>query len=186
MALFLQTKPLIRNPSLNETIGIIGRVFAVLEDVKGPHKGRVQIFEGYNIVCNDGDLYYAQMAADETPDNDFTGGGLKLGTGSTAPTKSDTDIETYIADSYKAVSDGYPKTNDDDGNNGGAGTDIVTWKYFYDTTEVNENGINECAICSDSSAPPTAILNHAHFSASFDKDNSQTLTVFVNHTFNGT
>lgn len=180
----LKTEPLFRNT--NDKVGIKGSVFAVIEDVKGKHKGRIQIFKCKNIVCNDGDLYYAQMAMSETPTNDFTAGGLKLGTGTTAPTKGDTDIETLVASSYKAVSSGYPKTNCTDANNGGGGTDKGTWKYFYDTTECNVANINECAICSENAAPPAAILNHAHFSAAFTKLNTQTLTVFINHEFNGT
>ena len=179
----LKTESLFKSP--NDKVNIKGSVFAVLKDVEGEHKGRIQVFKSKNIVCNDGDLYYAQMAANETPTNDFTAGGLKLGTGVTAPTRADTDIETLVANSYKAESSGYPKTNCTDANNGGGGTDKVTWKYFYDTTECNVANINECAICSEDAAPPTAILTHAHFSSAFTKLNTQTLTVFINHEFDG-
>ena len=179
----IKTEPLVRRP--NDRVGIGGTVYAVLKDVKGKHEGRIQIFKSKNIVCNDGDLYYAQMAMGEGPDLDFTAGGLKLGTGVTGPAKGDVDIETLVASSYKAVSANYPKTNDIDADNGGGGTDKGTWKYFYDTTEVNVANINECAICSENAAPPGGILNHAHFSGAFNKINTQTLTVFINHEFNG-
>lgn len=178
--LFLNTEPLVLQPSFREIVRITGTIVAVLHDVIGKDVGRIQIFEGKNILCDNGDVYVAQMLSGETPTNDFTTGGLKLGTGTTAVTETDTDIETYISNSYKTLKSGYPKSNDDDANNTGAGTDVSTWAFFYDTSEVNVANISEYAICTDVGAPPTAILNHGLFTSAFTKVVTQTLTVFVN------
>jgi len=167
----------------NEQISIVGRVVAVLENVK---TGRRKIIHGVNIVTNDGDKYYAQMAAAETPTDDFDGAssGLRLGSDNTTPTKSDTDVTTFLSGTDHALDAGYEKTNDDDGDNSGAGVDIVTWRYSYTTAQGNANGIIEGAIV-DNRTTPTKALSHFLFAASFNKTSSDTLKVFVNHTFNG-
>jgi len=167
-----------------EKIIVNGKIVVVLKDVK---TGEKKIIEGKNILCGSGQgmAYYAQMGAGQSsPTYDFTTGGCKLGTGTTTPTAADTDIETYITNSYKAISSGYPLANDGDTDNTGKGPNVVTWKYFWDTTEVNVANINELAICLDIDVPPEAILNHAHFDSTFTKVNTQTLTVFVNHGIN--
>jgi hypothetical protein len=70
-----------------------------------------RVIKGKNIVTNGGDLYYAQKSVGETPTNDFTAGGLRLGSDNTAPAKGDTDVTTFIASTGKAEKSGYPKTN---------------------------------------------------------------------------
>jgi len=176
----IRIQPLILMPSTTTVFRIIGSAIAVLEDVVGKCRGRRQIFEGRNVLCDFGDIYVAQMFAGDTPDDDFAAGGLKLGTGVTGPLETDTDIETYVAASYKTIKATYPKQNDADANNGGAGVKVCTFAYFYDQAEVNVANINEYAICTDVAAPPDGILNHGHFSAAFTKIATQTLTVFVN------
>ena len=49
-----------------------------------------RLFAGANIVTNDGDQYYAQMAVSETPTDDFdaAGAGLRLGSAVVAPAKT--------------------------------------------------------------------------------------------------
>jgi hypothetical protein len=155
-------------------------VIALLQTPRTP--GGI-IIPGRNIVTNDGDLYYAQLSAGEAATNDFTAGGLRLGTSNTAPTKTDTDVTTYSS-SEKAVASGYPKTNDSDADNTGAGTDIVTWTFNYATSEANIVGIEEGAIV-DNTTTPTVALTHFLFAATFTKTSSNTLKVIVNHTFTG-
>ena len=53
---------------------------------------------------------------------------MRLGTGTTAPTKADTDVTTFLNGSGKAVDANYPMTNDTDPDNTGAGIDIVSWR----------------------------------------------------------
>lgn len=160
---------------------VAGRVTAVLRDLR---LEREIVIPGLNIVTNDGDTYYAQVAAGEAPDDDFTAGGLRLGDDNTAPTKTDTDVTNFLAGTGHAEDATYPQTNDGDGDNSGAGVDIVTWRFSYTTGEGNANGIIEGAIV-DNTTTPTAALTHFLFAASFNKTSSDTLKVFVNHTMNG-
>jgi len=139
---------------------------------------------GANIVTDAGDRYYAEKACGQTPNKDFAAGGMRLGTGSTAPAKADADVTTFVAGSGKAVDATYPKTGDADTDNTGAGLDIVTWRVSYATTEANSAGINEGAVV-DNITTPTAAHCHWLFAASFTKTSTDTLKVFVNHQFNG-
>ena len=107
------------NPDLNVCI------------VKEDSEGNKSWLYAENIVTNDGDLYYAQKAAGESPTSDFGGsnGRMELRTGSATPAKGDAyaQVATPVTASRKALDSNYPKTNDGDSDNTGAGTDIVTW-----------------------------------------------------------
>ena len=146
--------------------------------------GRKEIYETSNIVTYAGENYYAQMAAGETPTNDFTAGGMLLGTGTTTPTQEDTSVTTVISGSGKALRSGYPKSNDNDSDNTGADTNVCTWSYYYAPGDVVEEAIAEGAIVNSTSSP-TAALSHFLFSAAFDLTESDSLKVFVNHQFSG-
>jgi len=158
---------------------ITGLVVAKLQD---PLLEREVIIPGMNIVTNDGDLYYAQMAAGETPTDDFAaaGAGFRLGTSNTAATKTDTDVTTEDTAGRKTQDATYPQTDDADGDNTGAGVDIVSWRVSYTTAEAIITGIYEGAIV-DSYTTPTAALTHWVFAAQFNKTGTDTLKVFVNH-----
>lgn len=166
-----------------DNVTLAGAVLAVLEDYT---TGEVRYIKGHNIVTNSGDAYYAQMATGDTPDNDFdaASGGLRLGSDSSAPTKADGDLNTLLAGTQHTLDAGYDTTNDGDSDNTGAGIDIVTWRYSYTTDEGNVTGIVEGAIVDDITNP-TAALTHFTFAAAFDKTSSDTLKIFVNHTFTG-
>jgi hypothetical protein len=153
-------------------------VVAMLKDEK---TGKMRYIPGANVVTNDGDQYYAEAAVGSPS---WAVAGMRLGTGGTAPSKTDTDVTTFLAGSGKAIDGTYPQTNDGDSDNTGAGIDIVTWRVSYGTGEANGSGIQELAIVDNISAP-TKALTHALFAASFSKTSSDTLKVFVNHTFNG-
>lgn len=161
-------------------VKVTGRGFAVLTKANGD----IERTELVNIVTNAGDLYYAQMAMGETPDVDFTAGGLRLGTGTTAVGKTDTDVTTFVTGSGKAVKNTYPMTDDQDADNTGAGADIATWTFEYLTSEANSEDIAEGAIVNNTTTP-TAALSHFLFAAPFTKTSSDTLKVIVNHQFNG-
>lgn len=139
-----------------------------------------------NIVTTTGDRFYAEQACGQTPNVNYgaAGAGLRLGSSNTAPSKSSTDVTTFLSGTGKAIDAGYRKTNDDDADNTGAGTRIVSWRFSYSTSEGNQNGIQEGAIVNDR-ASPTSALTHFLFASSFNKTSSDTLKVFVNHTFNG-
>lgn len=160
---------------------LYGRVLAVVTDLGGKV---VKVIPGTNLVTNDGDLYYAQRAVEDTPTDDFTAGGLRLGTGTTTPAKADTDVTTFVASSGRGEYTGYPKVNDTHANNSGGGTDIVTWMYQYTAGYFTGTGIIEGAIV-DNVATPTAALCHFLFAASFNIVATEALSVFINHEFLG-
>lgn len=150
--------------------------------VLGHADGSEEYIPGSNIVTDEGDKYYASGAIG-TPA--WAVAGMRLGTGVTAPGKANTDVVTFLAGSGKAVDAGYPKVSDDDTDNAAnAGVKVVTWRVSYGTAEANGTGIAELALV-DNITTPTKALNRALFTAAFDKTSSDTLKVFVNHTFAG-
>jgi hypothetical protein len=156
-----------------------GKIIAVLRD---PLLESDIVIPGLNLVTNAGDEYYAESSVAETPTNDFdaAAAGFRLGTGSAAATKTDTDVTTEDAAGRKATDATYPRTSDPDGDNTGSGIDIVTWRVSYTTGEANITGIREGAIC-DNRTTPTAALTHFVFGAAFNKTSSDTLKIFANH-----
>lgn len=148
---------------------------------------------GNNIVTNNGEVYYAQKTVGETPTTDFGANGrFALRTGSElTPAATDTFTEfdnpstNAIDDSYATADDAtYPKRNDDDGDNTGAGTNVVTWRKSWGTGDFTGNTISGVAIIATASPTTgTPILNNAVFSPTFNKTGTDTLKVFVNHLF---
>lgn len=154
-------------------------VIAVLTDLED---GSHLVIPGKNVVTNEGDKYYAQKSAGESPSTTYVG--LRMGSNAGAPAKTDNDVGTFLAGTGKNTSAGYPKTNDADADNSGTAIDSVTWKFEYTTAEANVAGIAEGAIC-DSITAPTKALSHFLFAAPFAKTSANTLKVFVNHNFLG-
>ena len=167
---------------LNEKVQIAGRVIAIL---KNKVTGEERRIHGVNIVTNEGDKYYGQRGAVETPTIAFnTLGGLRLGTNATAPIKANSDVGTFLAGSGHTIKATYPKTADPDTDNTGAGVDIITWTYEYLTTEGNGVNIAEGAVVNHITTP-TAALSHFLFAALFTKTTNDTLKVVINHQMNG-
>ena len=142
-----------------------------------------------NIVTNAGDLFYAQQSVGEAPTDDFDGasGRMQVRTGVVTPAKTDvyTQFTTPVAGSNKVIDATYPKTNDGDGDNTGAGTDIVTWRTSWTTGDFTANAIIGGCIHVGGASPTTeALLTHFDIT-SFNKTASDTLKIFVNHTFTG-
>lgn len=135
-----------------------------------------------NLVTDDGDLYYAQKSAGEAADNAYVG--MRLGISTASTDKADSDVNTENSAGRKVLDATYPKTDDGDADNTGSGTDIVTWRVSYTTSEGNINDIAEGAIVDDITTP-TSALAHWLFSVPFSKTSSDTLKVIVNHRFNG-
>jgi len=150
--------------------------FAVLESAK-----KRRIIGVANIVTNDGDQYYAEAAVGAPS---WAVAGMRLGTGTAAVGKTDTDVTTVDAAGNKAIDGTYPMTADTDPDNTGSGVDIVSWRTSYTTAQANITNIAELAIVNNITAP-TKALCHALFAATFTKTVNDTLKVFVNHTMNG-
>ena len=144
----------------------------------------------HNIVTNDGDLYYAQKSVGGTPTSDFGGsdGRMELRTGSATPAKAHvySDVTTPVTASRKIKDSTYPKTADDDSDNTGAGADIVTWRTSWTTSDFNATAIIGGCFHAGGASPASGAKLLTHFSiTSFNKTASDTLKIFVNHTFNG-
>lgn len=163
----------------NDSIGAKENVTVVLKDAEG---NVTNVVKGKNIVTDAGDIAYAQKIVSEA--TSFDTPSIRLGTGSTAVTKADTDVETFIAGSNKAVDVGFPQRNNVDPGNVDGGVDVITWKFSYALGDLDQLAINEGAIVDDGTTPTTA-LNHFLFQAPFDVSATDQLTVYVNHTLNG-
>lgn len=159
--------------------------------ILGTPRGKILI-PASNIVGDAGDLYYAQSAVGEAVTNAFDSGYLSSvawGTGPNKTTASD-DIASMIASVEKLVSATYPKTNDGDGDNTGAGTDIVTWLFSWAKADFNDADIEAGAISLPTNTSwggaggNDPILTGFAFTA-FAKTADDTLKVFVNHQMNG-
>ena len=164
--------------------------------VKEDSEGNKSWLYAKNIVTNDGDLYYAQKSAGESATSDFGGsnGRMELRTGTATPAKGDTynSVTTPVTASRKALDSNYPKTNDGDSDNTGAGVDIVTYKFSWTTSQIDTSSGNAitggCIVDKAATLGGSVkILTHWNFSspASFHKTSTDTLTLYVNHTMNG-
>ncbi|MHC4997337.1 MAG: hypothetical protein ACYTGQ_20100 [Planctomycetota bacterium] len=92
---------------------------------------------------------------------------------------------TVIASTQKAHAATYPKTNDGDADNTGAGVDVVTWLASYTKGDFNHGAITHGIITNATPGATEPILTGYAFAASFAKTADDTLKVFVNHTMNG-
>lgn len=165
-----------------ENIGAAENVVFVLTNVK---TGKKRVFKAKNLVTDAGDLHYAQEIVGETLTNAFDT--LELGTAHAgAPAKGDNRsvVTAFVANSQKGFDTGYPKRNDDDTDNTGAGVDVVTYRVSYGTGEANSAGITEVIITNATPGASEPIQTHADVTA-FEKTSSDTLKVFINHTING-
>ena len=147
-------------------------------------------YHAKNIVTNDGDLYYAQKSVAGTPTSDFGGsdGRMELRTGSATPAKAHvySDVTTPVTASRKIKDSAYPKTADDDSDNTGSGADIVTWRTSWTTSDFNATAIIGGCFHAGGASPASGAKLLTHFSiTSLNKTASDTLKIFVNHTFNG-
>ena len=163
--------------------------------------GNKEWFYGSNIVTNDGDIYYAKKGAGESPSSneDFGNAKCVLQNPSSPDTPAKTDDYGDISNpitttnAAQAVYSGYPKTNDSDPDNTGASADAVSYRFDWGTSAIDTssgNPITGGAIYDAAVSSPngsTKILTHWNFSSpsSFHKTSTDTLKLFVNHTFNG-
>lgn len=173
-------------------------VMAVLRTPEVSPNGIVDMIANFyytkNIVVDSGDIFYAKQGAGETPsaNEDFEAGRMELNNPTSADTlnKADdySDVLTPITASRKTYEATYPKTNDGDADNTGAGVDVVSYLCSWATTDFNDGGTTVKGGMIHDNASPTAnslLLTHFNFGTPFNKTASDTLKVFVNHTMNG-
>lgn len=149
-------------------------ILAVLETPEGK-----RIIPASNIVTNDGDLFYAQLMAGEATTNTFDTHELaSAGTPGKAAIRSGF---TTIASTQKAEAATYPKTNDADADNTGAGVDIRTTLASYAKADFTAASITHGIVTNTAPAAGEALLTGYAFGAGFGKTANDTLKVFVNH-----
>lgn len=168
-------------PLFDSFIPLHKNVLALLENEEGRF-----LIPASNIVTNDGDVYYAQRGAGESPTNAFDR--LVLASAGTPAKDADYSDFTPIGSTLKAFSGSYPKTGDDDADNTGAGADIVTYLAAYTKADFNHSAISHGLITNDTpvASPPSPILTGFAFDNPFEKTANDTLKVFVNHEMLGT
>ncbi len=156
-----------------------GRLVVVLKDVR---TGRIRVHVSNNLVTSAGEVFYAQKGAGEATTNTFTT--LELGTAGDAPAAGSnrSNMITKVSGSQQSVDGGYPKTDDDDADNSGSGTTVVSHRYQYGTTEANETSIDRAIVTNATPGASEPVLCYATFAASFDKNDTDTMKIFVNHT----
>lgn len=166
------------------------KVVVVLEDGSS---GLKRTHVSKNIVTDAGDLFYAQRAVGTNP-NHFTDGAgvfdgiIEMYNGASAsPAKGNnrSNLVGLVSGSAKAMTATYPKINDSDVDNTGAGVDIVTYSVSYSKVEANATNIADIIITNPSPGASEPLLMHAEFAAPFTKTSNDTLKVFINHTLNG-
>ena len=188
--------------TMPETLDPKNNICVVLQKTDGTKHW----FYGSNIVTNDGDIYYAKRACGETPSTDENFGAVASGAGATCILQNPSSANSLAkADDYGEVTNpivttgaqkdctsAYPKTNDGDTDNTGAGVDIVTFKFSWTTSQIDTSSGNAitggCIVDKNSTlADGKKILTHWNFAspASFHKTSTDTLTLYVNHTMNG-
>jgi len=170
------------------------------------HKdGSKEWFYGKNTVTNDGDIFYAKKAVEEAPasNENFKTPACVLQNPSSADTLAKDDVYSDVnnpivtSNAVQGTASGsYPKANDTgNSENTGAAVDAVTYKFAWTTAQINTsagNAITGGAIydvaVTGTPAGATKLLTHWNFTspASFHKTNTDTLTLYVNHTMNGT
>ena len=92
----------------------------------------------------------------------------------------------------KVLRTNYPRHNDNDSDNTGGANDQVTWSYEWATGDFNTTGITDlsggCIVdraTAATSGVNAKLLTTFNFASAFEKTASDTLKIFVNHTFEG-
>lgn len=162
--------------------GIEADAFVVLANEK---TGETRVIPGRNIVTTAGDVWYAQKACGETPTNAFANLYLATG-GPVTPAKTDNYGSFTGVAGEKAKDTGYPKTNDDDADNTGKATDVVSWRFQYATSDGPFTSITHSFIAKAAASLATdPILNSYKWASAWSKDSSTSAKIFANHDMTG-
>lgn len=175
---FLRSKGGLWFPQFDLFVPKHRNVLAIL----GAPEGK-RIIPASNIVTDAGDLHYAQRAVSEALTNNFDS--HLVATAGTPGKAATLATFTEVAASEKTTDTGYPTRNDTDGDNTGAGVDIVTHRVSYTTGDFTANSITHGLVTNATPGTAEPILTGYAFAASFNKTGSDTLKVFVNHEMSG-
>jgi hypothetical protein len=137
------------------------------------------IYPAANIVTDAGDIYYAQLAAGESPTNNFNT--HELASAGTPDKAADRSDFTMIGSTQLTQAASYPRTNDPDADNTGAGADIRTTLASYTKASFSHAAITHGIVTVATPGASAPLLTGYAFAASFAKTTNDTLKVFVNH-----
>lgn len=153
--------------------------------LENKNTGKIIIIPGENIITDAGDIWYSQSACGQVPTNTFAN--LYLATAGPDPVLKTNNYShfTVVAGSSKAKTAGYPKVPDDDGDNTGAGADVVSWKFEYTIGDGPFIDITHSFIAKAGAGGTDPILNSYKWAAAWSKDASTSAKIFANHTMNG-
>ena len=154
----------------------------------------------HNIVTSAGARYYAHLGASSTTSFTFNrmtvaascemvlGASVGATYGLLVLADNTSAVPTGGAQAFDAT---YPKVKDADADNTGSGSNVVTWLRTYSTTQGNTDV--KCIVLHQAAAHTGVgvaagtnfLINAATLAVSVTKTSSDTLKVFVNHTFTG-
>ena len=157
---------------------------------------------GSNLVTNDGDIYYAKRAVPtyvNVTNENFGTSACVLQNPSTPDTIAKTDAYGQVSSpitttgAVRPLTATYPLTNDQDSDNTGASADAISYRFDWATNQIDTSAGNPITggaiydVAQTSPVSATKILTHWNFTspATFHKTSTDTLKLFVNHTFNG-
>jgi hypothetical protein len=131
---------------VTDRAGIVGYGIAELIDGDGRLK---QLVPFHNLITDAGDLYIAgkiiAAIAPASPSAPTAANGMKLGTASTAATKTDAGMATYLTASNAAFDASYPQT----ANLGSTLGVNAVYKTTWAAGTATSSTINEVAIVND-------------------------------------
>ena len=147
----------------------------------------------HNLVTINGDIYYAQLQAQEATTNAYDSLYLSESNwDATHPNKNSgsNDLADVIAGAEKLVTASYPRTNDPDSDNTGSGLNVLTWQFAYSAADFNSVGIEagalaEPGVTSWGGLPGSDTVLTAFDLATTPKQATDTLKIIINHTQNG-
>lgn len=169
---------------------VVPRHNNVLIILDGPRGKR--LIAGKNIVTAAGNIWYAQKVGGGSLTNNFNYMYLSQVAFSPSPnTNTDSsDLSGVISLSKKVIVAPYPTSNDTDTDNDGRGTAVVSHGFSWLRTDFNATGIQGVTIAETGTAwggsESGPLLSARNEDApGFDKGETDTLKVFINHTLLG-
>lgn len=156
----------------------------VIAELRGPDGKLKQREVTHNLVTDQGDIFAAAALYSDISPN-YAGWGMKLGTATTAASKSGAGsfiaVGDYVAGSNKALDDSTPKE--------GAAGDVCQFRRLFAAGEGTDATINRVSIVDNTDAngeaDATGTYAIAVFAAQIAKGADDTLTVTWNVTYTG-
>lgn len=166
------------NPLFKDAIGLRGEVIA---ELRGPDGKLKQRSVTHNLVTDQGDDFFKSAIYTAA----YTTWGMKLGTATTAASKSGAGsfcaVADYVSGSAKALDDSTPKE--------GAAANIVQFRRLWAAGEGTSDDINRVGLVDNTTDAGEADATHtiamSVFAAAINKAAADTLTVTWNITLLG-